>query len=271
MSEPNKFFTDRLYEIGHHVPKLTLLEIFPLAPFLQGKSNLSIVEVGGNIGLWCEAFFNVYGDFVERYDTFEPLPGNIALFEQRIVSYLQSHRHKIQLHKSGVGDRNGELELHFNTPVSTIASAVVKEMKLGGVSFINDKTIKVPVVTIDDLLASDPKRHVDLVKIDVEGFEWNVLQGMQNSIESGRISNIYFEFGMHQGHINQTFKQFFDFFSERGFKFYRQEVGRNYFGLNLITRYNAQFENFSSMNMMLASRVTPDARYGGPRVTGRIN
>lgn len=62
-------------------------------------------------------------------------------------------------------------------------------------------------------LDDEIKESVDVVKIDTEGYEWNVLEGATEVIDSGRVDNVYFEFGPYQGHLGQTFRQFLDFFA----------------------------------------------------------
>lgn len=90
----------------------------------------------------------------------------------------------------GVADANGELELRHPAGVYVMAS---------GESFLETHisnpwfTEKVPVISLDHLLSNQSEyiketvidrlfSGVDLLKIDVEGFEANVLKGMQDII-----------------------------------------------------------------------------------------
>ncbi|CAE8615129.1 unnamed protein product [Polarella glacialis] len=51
----------------------------------------------------------------------------------------------------------------------------------------------VPVSTVDLLLG--PDQQIDVLKIDVEGLEWEVLQGAQSALTTGRIGLLILEYG----------------------------------------------------------------------------
>lgn len=256
----------RVIERASHITKLTLLEVFPLYPFLLGRDRMNVVEVGGHIGLWCEAFHDVFGHRIGSYRAYEPMPGNATAFRRRLAEHMTGHT--VELTQACVGDARSPATIHYSDPVTPLASVAVRSMQAASTTIDHDKSLTVSQVMLDDELGG---RRVDLVKIDTEGYEWNVLQGARRCIDSGVIDNVFFEFGAHQGHLGQSFRQFFDFFHERGWRVFRQQVGRAYFGLNEIRRCGAQFEDFSSMWMILASRHGPSEEYRGPRVTGRIN
>ena len=75
--------------------------------------------------------------------------------------------------------------------------------------------LKVPVVTLDQFVAENAVNAVDLLKIDVEGFEMNVIEGSQTKL--GEISFILLEnqFGNH--FKNNNFKDITKFLSERNY------------------------------------------------------
>jgi FkbM family methyltransferase len=77
--------------------------------------------------------------------------------------------------QAGVAESPGELELYLHDQVGT--TSMVKEWSAGRV--IN--SITVPVVTLDDLIARfGVPRYC---KIDVEGFELNVLRGLGRQLD----------------------------------------------------------------------------------------
>lgn len=260
----------REIESTFHITKLKLLEVGPLVPFLWGRNEINCIDVGGNTGLWFEAFQDVFGQRVSKYTAYEPMPGNLQRFSARLQNAMRIQS-KVDLIEACVGDSTGEVTINFNAEVTTLASAAIKESNVGGRVVSNHMSRKVRQVTIDDELKRLSFPKVDLIKIDVEGYEWAVIKGAERSLEASAIDNVYFEFGQHQAVVGQNFQQFFEYFKGRGFSIYKQSVGRNYFGLNEIRSYSDDLEDLSSMHMILASRFGPSGEYSGPRVVGRIN
>jgi FkbM family methyltransferase len=95
-----------------------------------------------------------------------------------IGAWAKASGKQVEVHNAGVGSRSGELVLHVplhrGRQVGTRASFTA----------IDDPhvDVRVPVVTIDSLQL-DP---VGFAKIDVEGFEYDVLLGAQRTLERDR-------------------------------------------------------------------------------------
>ena len=62
----------------------------------------------------------------------------------------------------------------------------------------NEKTRLIPVVSLDDFIASKGISKVDLIKIDTEGFEMEVLKGAKRTIENLKPKFIQIEYNWHQ-------------------------------------------------------------------------
>ena len=58
----------------------------------------------------------------------------------------------------------------------------------------NLPTTTVPAVSVDDLVAQEQIKHVDILKIDTEGFDPAVIRGAWRSLSLGRVSILYFEY-----------------------------------------------------------------------------
>jgi len=253
------------------VPKLTLLEIWPLNVFIGDRQNLSVVDVGANTGMWCQAFMNTFGEQTARYEALEPLSGNLDVFRHRMSDKQVRFADAVTLHHCCAGPENGTVDIHYPSEVSTLASVVLESVEVGGRVVENSKSMAVPQVALDSFAETQSLDSIDLLKIDVEGYEWEVLQGARQLIADARIGMIYFEFGQHQGSLQQSFRQFWDHLRASGFEIYRQSVGRNFFGLQHIESYHPSLEDFSSMWMVLASRRPLLPGRNSPFVVGRYS
>ena len=123
------------------------------------RSSDSFLDVGSNIGTYSILSAGVIGANTEA---FEPVPETYLALQANVEENGLSNR--VKLNKAAVGSEIGQLR--FSCDADTMNHAVAEDY-LG-------KAIDVPVMTLDSL--SLPTRPT-LVKIDVEGFEYNVLAG----------------------------------------------------------------------------------------------
>lgn len=255
-------------ESGFHIPKLTLLEVWPLYPFIGSRTNLRVVDIGANTGLWAQSFLNVFGKQTSCYQAFEPLPGNIERLNKRVSLSLQNQVEQFLITPCAVGNQRTKVKLNFDAEVSTIASIPLSEVSVGQKRVHHNHSIEVEQIDLDSWAASTEGFEPDIIKIDVEGYEWEVLEGARDLIHKKIPSIIYYEFGKHQADRGQTFLQFWEFFTEMGYYLHRQNVARNFFGLQYISKYSKSLEEFNSMWMFCASKYKHDPKLNSPRVIG---
>jgi hypothetical protein len=87
---------------------------------------------------------------------------------------------------------------------------------------------------------------VDLLKIDVEGFEYKVLSGAMESIRAGKIKKIQFEFGAGNITARVFFHDFWELLSDR-YHFAQVLSG----GTVPINKYSNEWEIFKTTNYLL--------------------
>lgn len=136
----------------------------------------TILDVGANIGQTALKMFqsqdrkglmpNVYA-FEPFPDTFEKLTNNISL------NQLESRIHCIN---KGLGAQSGNLPMLKHNEANSGGYRIVNEA--------NTATISVGVTTLDQFVLENKIKKVDFIKIDVEGFEFEVLKGMQTVLET---------------------------------------------------------------------------------------
>lgn len=128
-----------------------------LAPCLESLAPGTIVDVGANIGIYT---LNFRARSNAPIFAFEPDAGSFRLLQETLDFNAVPGVSAFNL---ACGDRNGELNFRegINGSVASVGHAA--------------ETTLVPVVRLDEKLAD--VRPIRLIKIDCEGYEWNVLNG----------------------------------------------------------------------------------------------
>jgi FkbM family methyltransferase len=162
--------------------------------------NPIVLDVGANSGQYAKLVRDEIPG-AEIY-SFEPHPVAFARL-QVAAGALGIHAVNV-----GVGSAEGTAELHDyeQDPGSTHASLIpgVIEQLHHGMS----KSIPIQIITIDSFVAAQAFKHVDLLKVDVEGFELEVLKGARALIEAGSVNAIQLEFN-EMSVLSRTFIQDF--------------------------------------------------------------
>lgn len=129
------------------------------------NNNFAYFDIGSNVGLR-----SVYALSENRPTVlFDPNP-EVSKICQQMIDLNKFKDYKIE--QSGVSDSEGQLSFYISS--SAYMSSFDKEHAA------KDKIvaeIKIPVTTINLYLKANPQYQPKIVKIDVEGFEINVLKG----------------------------------------------------------------------------------------------
>jgi FkbM family methyltransferase len=133
-----------------------------------------MLDIGANIGYFT-ALATSRLKKSGAIHAFEPDPHNFSLLQKTVANQKTKLVH---LHHCALGDENGSVEL-FHSPVDNYGDHRV----YGSHSGTHPKVV-VPMRIGDDLLASSDTTTIDFIKIDVQGFEVQVLRGLANTIRS---------------------------------------------------------------------------------------
>jgi FkbM family methyltransferase len=108
----------------------------------------------------------------------EPNPGLWPRIEEKLQ---RNQLQNVTLHRVALGEVDGTLPFFLPAVGNPGTGSLV-----GGDEANRSETIPVPVRRGDDLLAAAGIAHVDLVKLDVEGFEPQALRGLRRTLEASR-------------------------------------------------------------------------------------
>ncbi|MCU7805946.1 MAG: FkbM family methyltransferase [Candidatus Thiodiazotropha sp. (ex Lucinoma borealis)] len=158
------------------------------------KDAKTCVDIGANQGQYASILLKHTNANIL---SFEPNP---LVFE--VLSKLsEKHPDRLTAVNKGVADKPGTLTLHHGVDVSihggdTGFASFSEEIKqIPRVRRANSHSTPVDVIRLDDYELPD---EIDLIKIDVEGFEYEVLKGMKNIIKQKRVKYIQLEYNSHQ-------------------------------------------------------------------------
>lgn len=175
-------------------------EIVKLLPIVR---RASIVDVGANIGV-CSKFFSRYG-FVYAFEPASPA-------RELLIMNMRGRMHKI--FPVALGNKNEKATIYIKDQ-----SGLSGIEDTGRGKTIDKETIE--ITTLDSYHISP-----DLIKIDVEGYELEVLQGGEKTIEKFRPTIVCEVSDNNYRRLGKSTQRIFDFMRKYGYEW--RNFGENY-------------------------------------------
>ncbi|WP_084476645.1 FkbM family methyltransferase [Actinokineospora enzanensis] len=139
------------------------------------KVSKTIVDIGGNIGIYaCVGARHLPAD--GRVVSFEPVPDNLTRLRQNLEQ--NDLQDKVTVAATAVGAEAGEITLHLAEGLTGAHSVSAETVGTARGSVV------VPMVRVDDYLTEQGVGPIDVVKIDVEGFDVAALRGMSKTLQA---------------------------------------------------------------------------------------
>jgi FkbM family methyltransferase len=145
--------------------------------YRYARQSRSIIDIGGNTGIY--SLIACAANPSARVRCFEPVPQLIDIIRKNIQ--LNGWESRCELYGQAVSDQLGSVKFHV--PLLRVPKS--GSLHVEGFRGHAGRLIDVVVTTIDAVCADD-QEPVDLVKIDVEGFEDKALQGMTRVLDRSR-------------------------------------------------------------------------------------
>lgn len=149
--------------------------------FATLPANPVIIDIGGYIG-----DFALYAahEFGARVIVYEPTLENYALLMENVNR--NNLGEQITCHNAGVGGENGRLTLNVTRHDGALH---VSGFLYAGAT----EQITVQAVTIDSVIYDNSLTHIDLLKIDCEGGEYDIISSLDDK-HFEKIDRIVFEY-----------------------------------------------------------------------------
>lgn len=172
-----------------------------------GKQNPLILDVGSNIGQSIEFYkYHFPQSIIHAFE-----PGTV--FKQ--LKEKTSHFSGIQYNNVGVGAKKGEA-VFINNTSSDVSSFLEPTGQMWG--DVVSRT-SVHLITIDDYIKDNSISDIDFLKIDTQGFDFEVLKGADKAMKDGKIKLVQLEITLSKLYENlPSMDEIIAFLFQRGYK-----------------------------------------------------
>lgn len=192
------------------------------------RPGMRVVDVGANIGYYTLLFHSVVGSAGEII-CIEPSPENLVELRRNITA---NHFKNVVIHESPVGDRCGPVGLKSGINSGIVAAGT--------------GTYAAELRRLDDVV----REPVDFLKIDVDGFELQVLEGARQLLERDH-PVLFLEFhpqlvGRHGGSfvaVRRLLKDYYsrvDYFDVPEQQGFVKKLVSRYSGCGMVRQFDAE-------------------------------
>lgn len=199
----------------------------PLPDVIQGICGPDvslIIDVGANKGQMLAMFLRLFNN--AKIICFEPMPDACIILDQ-----IAEKNNNITIVNCALGESRGSHRFNINQNDSTSSFLDVEPAAIAryGDSIMGKKgRIEVEINTLDEYCSENNVANIDLLKIDVQGYEKYVLQGAIGLLQNKKISVIMLEVCLSHLYINQSrFSELLRIMDDNNYKMH-SFYGENY-------------------------------------------
>lgn len=132
------------------------------------KNGDTVVDVGGNIGLFSLFVKEIYKN--SQIIVFEPEENNFKLLKENLKNY-----NGIDFYQKAIGNNTGKVKLNISKNMGAHSIDINNPITLNP-GYISRQSVE--LVKLDNIL----NKKIDVIKIDIEGYEKEAIEGAKNTI-----------------------------------------------------------------------------------------
>lgn len=175
---------------------------------VAGKDLPLVFDVGANVGQSVRRFKEILPS--AEIHSFEPSPSTYAQLARNVHRYTD-----VYVNNCGLGAEAGAGVLLENVHSDMTSFLRPGRLAWGHIS----QEISVPIATIDEYCADRRLGPINILKIDTQGFDFEVLKGAGEVLRGGRIQMVYLEIIFSAMYENlPPYDEVFQFMRNNGFK-----------------------------------------------------
>jgi FkbM family methyltransferase len=177
----------------------------------QGKQDNVILDIGANEGYYTLKMKDNNPSL--QIFAFEPIPETFKILKKNI---LANNLKNVHLVNYAVGKENKKIEFEYVPEATAISSIKIDLKSRQWLDKKRIRKIKVNCVNLPWIFDKYKLSHVDIMKIDTEGAEFDILRGGKEVLD--KINRIVIEF-----HSEKLKKDCIEFLTKRGFVLIKEE------------------------------------------------
>lgn len=156
------------------------------------QEGMTVFDVGANIG----DVSILFARLVSSQGQVHAFEATSKTFKQLQMAVVNSGHTNITINHIAVADREAVLDLHvYPEKQSGWNTLAVRPLQNYGIDVKPTHIEPVQAITIDEYCRLRNIAQIDLLKIDVEGAEYQVLRGAEQMLREGKVGCCIFEFG----------------------------------------------------------------------------
>lgn len=169
-----------------------------------------IIDIGANCGLFCiPVSLSGYKTYA-----FEPISMNVNLLN---INKLENDCERLDIVEVALMDFDGSKEIYI--PYCSDNTSFDKSVAISNMTKKNFLVENVNCKTFDTWVLENKITNVGFIKIDVQGFEYDVIKGMSDFLENSKDIFILLEWDeKHTTSAGHSLDEIYEFLTKKGFK-----------------------------------------------------
>ncbi|WP_319960690.1 FkbM family methyltransferase [Methylomonas defluvii] len=214
-----------------------------LLDYFSGIEELIVFDVGANVGDYSQMFVDMANKRKTKFSlhVFEPTMKCFFTLQERFGCMTN-----IVLNKKALSYQEGVLSIYYDKEQSGLASLHKRNLTYYEIEMSESE--KVEAVSAENYIHTNSVRHINFLKVDVEGHELQVLHGFGGYLSGDFIDFIQFEYGGANLDSHTSLMEIYFVLQNRGFTL--TKVMAN--GLE-VREYYPYMDNFSYANYVAIS------------------
>ena len=199
---------------------------------LKDEKKLVIFDIGCFRGIFTKGILKLVGEKKFKFFLFD-----INKNTREYISNLLLSRN-ISYHEVALSNRNGTAKYNYNSFFESSGSSlsslyrndtkwvasrkfILKILQLNTNDYVE---YNVPTLTLDTFVKRKKIKSIDILKVDIDGFEYEFLQGAKNTIKKNKVKVILIEVNDKKKNYIKKEKKIINFLERKNFTLLKKHI-----------------------------------------------